>query len=107
MYSYIAKSVFNNHLGSSNDGCYIQNHVITNHVIKWLRCTLLLIATTFVLTVLKLSPDHCCEWSLESREAILMITHNKGFNDIKCLSIIINYAPYPFLLFMSTFFLLS
>ena len=28
MYSYIAKSVINEHLGSSNDLCYIQNCVI-------------------------------------------------------------------------------
>ena len=34
MYSYIAKSVFDDHLGSSNEPCYIQNRVITNHVIK-------------------------------------------------------------------------
>ena len=27
MYSYIAKSVFIDHLGSSNDQCYIQNRV--------------------------------------------------------------------------------
>ena len=40
MYSYIAKSVLNDHLGSSNDPCYIQNRVITNRVIKRLRCTL-------------------------------------------------------------------
>ena len=39
MYSYIAKSVFDDHLGSSNDPCYIQNRVITNRVIKRLRCT--------------------------------------------------------------------
>ena len=36
---YIAKSVFDDHLGSSNDQCYIQNRVITNRVIKRLRCT--------------------------------------------------------------------
>ena len=39
MYSYLAKSVFNDHLGSSNDLCYIQKHVIMNPVIKRLRCT--------------------------------------------------------------------
>ena len=38
MYSDIAKSVFNDHLVSSNDPCNIQNRVITNHVIKRLRC---------------------------------------------------------------------
>ena len=38
MYSYIAKSVFNDQLGSSTDPCYIQNRVITNRVIKRLRC---------------------------------------------------------------------
>ena len=38
MYSYIAKSVLNDHLGSSNDPCYIQNRVITDRVIKRLRC---------------------------------------------------------------------
>ena len=37
MYSYKAKSVFSDHLGSSNDSCYIQNYVITNRVIKRLR----------------------------------------------------------------------
>ena len=39
MYCHIAKSVLNDHLGSSNDPCYIQNRVILNHVIKRLRCT--------------------------------------------------------------------
>ena len=43
MYSYIAKSVFNDHLGSSNDPFYIQNRVITNRVIKRLRCNSLLV----------------------------------------------------------------
>ena len=38
MHSYIAKSVFNDHLVSSNDLCYIQNRVIMNRVIKRLRC---------------------------------------------------------------------
>ena len=38
MYSYIGKSVLNDHLGSNTDPCYIQNHVITNRVIKRLRC---------------------------------------------------------------------
>ena len=37
MYSYIAKSVFDDHLGSSNEPCYIQNRVITNCVIKRLK----------------------------------------------------------------------
>ena len=39
MYSYIANRVFNDHLGSSNDSCYIQNCVITDCVIKRLRYT--------------------------------------------------------------------
>ena len=38
MYSYIGKSVLNDHLGSNTEPCYIQNHVITNRVIKRLRC---------------------------------------------------------------------
>ena len=38
IYSYIAKLVFNDHLGSSNDMCYIKNHVIMNCVLKRLRC---------------------------------------------------------------------
>ena len=38
MFSYIAKSVSNYHLGSTNDPCYIQNRVITNRVIKRLKC---------------------------------------------------------------------
>ena len=38
MYSYIAKSVFNDQLGSSTDRCYIRNRVIKNRVIKRLRC---------------------------------------------------------------------
>ena len=33
MYSFIGKSVLNDHLGSSID-YYIQNHVITNHVMR-------------------------------------------------------------------------
>ena len=33
MYSYIAKSVSNYHLGSINDLCYIQNRVRTNRVL--------------------------------------------------------------------------
>ena len=37
-YSYIAKSVLNDHLGSSTDPCYIQNRVISNRVIKRLMC---------------------------------------------------------------------
>ena len=36
---YIGKGVLNNHLGSNPDPCYIQNHVITNCVIKRLRCS--------------------------------------------------------------------
>ena len=39
MYSYMEKSVLNNHLGSRTDLCYIQNRVITNRVRKRLRCT--------------------------------------------------------------------
>ena len=38
MYSYIGKSVSNDHLGSSTDPCGIQNHVITDSFIKRLRC---------------------------------------------------------------------
>ena len=38
MHSKIGKSVLNDHLGSSTDPCYIQNRVITNRVIKRLRC---------------------------------------------------------------------
>ena len=34
MYRYIAKLVKNDHFGSSNDPCYIQNRVVTNGVIK-------------------------------------------------------------------------
>ena len=45
MYSFIAKSVFNDHLGSSNDPCYVQNLVIMNPVIKRLRCNCLLDST--------------------------------------------------------------
>ena len=33
----IAKSVFNDHLGSSNDLCYIQKSVIMSSVIKRLK----------------------------------------------------------------------
>ena len=40
MYSYIAKSVFNDPNFSSTDPCYIQNCVIMNRVIKRLRCTI-------------------------------------------------------------------
>ena len=39
MYSDIGKEVKNDHLGSNTDPCYIQNRVITNRVIKRLRCT--------------------------------------------------------------------
>ena len=35
----IEKGVFNSHLGSHPDPCYIQNSVIMNHVIKRFRCT--------------------------------------------------------------------
>ena len=38
MYSYIAKSILSDHLGSSIDPCCTQNGVITNRVIKRLRC---------------------------------------------------------------------
>ena len=38
MYIYIAKTVFDDHLGSNTDPCYIQNRVIMNLVIKRLRC---------------------------------------------------------------------
>ena len=38
--SFIGKSVFDDHLGSNNDMCYIQNRVITNCVIKKYRCTI-------------------------------------------------------------------
>ena len=37
MHSHIAKSVLNDNVGSSN-ACYIQNCVITNRVMKRLRC---------------------------------------------------------------------
>ena len=45
MYRYIGISFLNDHLGSSTDPCFIQNfvimnRVITNHVIKRLRCTM-------------------------------------------------------------------
>ena len=36
---YIGKGVLNSHLGSNPDPCCIQNRVITNRVIKRLRCT--------------------------------------------------------------------
>ena len=35
MYRHIAKIV---QLGSNSDQCYIQNHVVMNHVIKRSRC---------------------------------------------------------------------
>ena len=41
-YMYIGKSVLNDHLGSSTDPCYIQSRVITNRVIKRLRCIYIL-----------------------------------------------------------------
>ena len=31
----LQNQVFNDHLGSSNDPCYVQNCVIMNRVIKW------------------------------------------------------------------------
>ena len=39
MYSNIGNSGLNDYLGSSTVPCYIQNRVITNRVIKRLRCT--------------------------------------------------------------------
>ena len=39
MYSFIGKKVFKDHLGSSTDPCCIQTRVITNGVIKRLRCS--------------------------------------------------------------------
>ena len=38
MYTNIAKIILNEHLGSNSDQCYIQNHVVTKHVIKRSRC---------------------------------------------------------------------
>ena len=35
---YIGKEVLNCYLGSNPDPCYIQNHVITNSVIKRFKC---------------------------------------------------------------------
>ena len=35
---YIGEGVLSSHLGSNPDPCYIQNRVITNHVIKRFRC---------------------------------------------------------------------
>ena len=35
---YIGKAVFDSHLGSSPDPCYIQNRVISDRVIKRFRC---------------------------------------------------------------------
>ena len=35
---YIGKGVLNSNLGPNPDPCCIQNRVITNHVIKRLRC---------------------------------------------------------------------
>ena len=40
MYSYTGKSVSNHHLWSSTGPWSIKNHVITNSVIKRLRCNL-------------------------------------------------------------------
>ena len=39
---YIGKGVLNSNLGSNPDPCCIQNRVITNRVIKRLRCTFFL-----------------------------------------------------------------
>ena len=38
MYSLIGKLVLSDHLGSNTDPCCIPNRVITNRVIKRLRC---------------------------------------------------------------------
>ena len=38
MHCDIGKGVLNSHLGSNPDPCYIQNRVITNRVIKRLKC---------------------------------------------------------------------
>ena len=38
IYSYTGISVLNNHLGSSIHPCYIQYHVVTNHVKKRFLC---------------------------------------------------------------------
>ena len=38
MYRKVAKIVSNNHLGSCNDQCYIQIHVLTNNVIRMSKC---------------------------------------------------------------------
>ena len=40
MFIYTGRSVSNNHLGSSADLCYIPNLVISNRVIKKLRCNI-------------------------------------------------------------------
>ena len=37
--SYIGKGVFDSHLGSSSDPCYIQNRVISDRVIKRFGCS--------------------------------------------------------------------
>ena len=43
MYSSIAKIIKNEQLGGSNsDQCYIQNHVVTKHVVKRSRCICIL-----------------------------------------------------------------
>ena len=41
MYSYIGKSVVNDRLEFSTDLCNIQNRVLTNLVIKRLRCNMI------------------------------------------------------------------
>ena len=40
MYRHIAKIEKNDHLGSNNDQCYIQNHAVLEHVIKRSRAQL-------------------------------------------------------------------
>ena len=49
MYSNIGNSGLNDYLGSSSDPCYIQNRVITNRVIKRLRCTFIFDWIFFIL----------------------------------------------------------
>ena len=36
---YIGKGVFDSHLGSSPDPCYVQNRVVSDRVIKRFRCS--------------------------------------------------------------------
>ena len=47
MYSYIRKSVLNDHLGSNTVPCFIRNCVITNRVIKRLDFRLQVIVVVF------------------------------------------------------------